>query len=60
MIELKQSTVKIIEEKFRKDINQIQYEIYKNKSEINRLAEKQKQLKDTKKGLYDILRLIKK
>jgi DNA-binding transcriptional regulator GbsR (MarR family) len=55
---MKQATVKLIEEKFKKDIDNIQYEIRKNKKEINNLAKKQRELKDTRKGLYDILRLI--
>jgi hypothetical protein len=56
---MKKTTVEIIERKFKKDIDAIDYELYRNKQEINRLAEKQKQLKDTKKSLYEILRLIR-
>jgi len=48
----------LIREKFQKEIYQIDFEIRKNKREINNLATKQKQLKDTKKGLHEILQLI--
>jgi hypothetical protein len=56
---MKKGTVEIIEAKFKKDIDAIYWELRKNKLEIKRLAEKQKQLKDARKGLYEILRLIK-
>ncbi len=56
---MKKATVEIIEAKFKNDINAIDWEMRKNKMEIKRLAEKQKQLKDTKKSLYEILRLIR-
>jgi hypothetical protein len=56
---MKQSTVKLIEEKFNKDISDINYQIYKNKNEIKQLAEKQKELKNTRKGLHEILSLIR-
>ncbi len=58
-IVLKQAVVKIIEGKFRIDISKIDYELYKNKKEIQRLAEKQRELKNTRNGLYEILRMIK-
>lgn len=56
---IKKSTIELIKEKFQKDIYQIDAEIRKNKKEINKLATKQKQLKDTKTGLHEILQLIK-
>lgn len=56
---MKQSTIKLIEEKFKKDIYNIDVEIRKNKRTIKDLAEKQRQLKDTRKGLYELLRLVK-
>lgn len=56
---MKQATIQIIEEKFQKDIRDINYEIRNNKREIQALATKQKKLKDTRRGLYDILRLVK-
>lgn len=56
---MKKSTVELIEKKFHKDITDIDYKLYKNKQEIKRLATEQKQLKDTKKSLYEILRLIR-
>ena len=56
---MKQATIQIIEEKFQKDITNINYEIRNNKREIKSLAEKQKKLKDTRRGLYNILRLVK-
>jgi hypothetical protein len=56
---MKQTTVKLIENKFKKDIDQINYEIHKNKQTIKGLSEKQRELKETRKGLYDLLRLIR-
>jgi hypothetical protein len=56
---MKQSTIKLIEDKFMNDIWKIDSEIRDNKSKIKQLAKRQKELKDTKKGLYDILKLIK-
>lgn len=56
---MKKSTIRLIENKFKQDIAQIDAKIRNNKWEINRLAEEQRQLKDTRKGLYEILRLIK-
>lgn len=56
---MKESTVKLIRDKFEQDIGQIDSKIRRNKWEINKLAREQKQLKDTKKGLYEILKLIK-
>ena len=56
---MKPETIQIIEEKFQKDIRDINYEIRNNKREIQALATKQKKLKDTRRGLYDILRLVK-
>ncbi len=56
---MKKSTIQLIENKFKQDIWLIDMELRKNKNEINRLAEKQRELKDTRKGLYEILRLIK-
>jgi hypothetical protein len=56
---MKKSTVELIEKKFRWDIDAIDSELRKNKREINRLATRQRELKDIKKSLYEILRLIK-
>lgn len=56
---MKASTVKLVEEKFKKDVYDINYKIYKNKQQIKVLAEEQKKLKDTRKGLFEILRLIR-
>ena len=56
---MKQSTIKLIEAKFQKDVCAIDNEIRKNKIDIKRLAEKQRALKNTRKGLFEILRLIK-
>jgi hypothetical protein len=48
--QMKNSTVKLIEERFNKEVIDIEREIRKNKYEINKLAERQKQLKDTRNG----------
>lgn len=58
-IRVKKETIDIIERRFKEDIWKIESEIYRNKSEIKRLAEKQKELKNIRKGLYEILRQIK-
>lgn len=56
---MKESTLKLIEDKFKSDINKINWEITKNKSDIKRLSQNQIDLKDTRKGLYEILRKLK-
>jgi len=56
---MKQTTIKIIEKKFTEDIFEIERELYKNKYEINKLAAKQKELKVSRSGMHEILRLIK-
>jgi len=56
---MKQSTIKLIEQRFLNDIYNINYKIRKNKTEINRLAKEQKELKESRKGLYEIINLIK-
>ena len=56
---MKKATLELINDKFERDINDINYEIFKNKSEINKLAKKQRDLKDTRRGLCEILRALK-
>ena len=56
---MKKSTIELVENRFTKDIEDINYKIRKNKEQINKLAEEQRNLKDTRKGLCDILHLIK-
>lgn len=56
---MKELTLKLIEDKFKSDINKINWEITKNKSDIKRLSQNQIDLKDTRKGLYEILRKLK-
>ncbi|MEW6557682.1 MAG: hypothetical protein AB1349_10060 [Elusimicrobiota bacterium] len=56
---MKKRVIEIIEEKFKKDIKEIQYQLWKNKREINVLAQKQNELKGVRAGLYGILRQIK-
>jgi hypothetical protein len=57
---MKESTIQLIKNKFLNDVNKIDAEIRRNKYEIKKLATKQKELKDTRKGLFEIIRLIKK
>lgn len=56
---MKKATIELIEAKWNKDIEDINWEIRKNVRLINDLAEKQRKLKATRRGLYEILRLIK-
>lgn len=56
---MKQSTIKLIEDKFKNDVYKINSEIRKNKYDINQLAIKQRQLKDIRKGLFEILGLVR-
>lgn len=56
---MKKTTLKLICDKFERDMNAINYEIFKNKSEINKLAKKQRDLKDTRKGLCEIMKILK-
>lgn len=56
---MKKQTIELIEKKFKHDIDDINYQIYKNKQAIKKLADEQRLLKDTRKGLYEILRQIK-
>jgi hypothetical protein len=53
------AALEAIEEKLKNDILAIDAEIRRNKRFINDLAEKQKNLKATKRGLYEILRQIR-
>lgn len=56
---MKESVISLIEEKFNKDIIDINHQIKLNKSKIKDLAIKQRELKDTRKGLFEILRKLK-
>jgi len=56
---MKKSTVKLIEAKFKKDFDNLSYEIRKNKRDITRLAKKQKELKELRKGLFDLLSYVR-
>ena len=55
---MKKAAVEAIKRKFENDMFNINYEMRTNKFKINQLAKRQKELKDIKKGLYEILRLI--
>lgn len=54
-----ESDIKELVEKFKRDVYNIEAEIRKNKRTVKDLAEKQRQLKDIRKGLYELLRLVK-
>lgn len=56
---MKKETVKLIEERFKKDFEDLSYKIRSNKREINKLAAEQRRLKDVRKGLFDILSAIR-
>ena len=56
---MKKETVKLIEEKFNKDFSEISYKIYKNKKQIKLLSGEQRELKDLRKGLFEILSHIR-
>lgn len=56
---MKKSIVELIENKFKQDIWDIDFKIRENKRTINQLAEEQKKLKNTRKGLFEILRMIR-
>ena len=56
---MKKATVEIIEKKFSNELDEISYEIFTNKNIIKTLSEKQRELKDTRKGLFELLQLIR-
>jgi len=56
---MKKATIDLIEKKFESDFNKISSNIRSNKREIARLSEQQRELKNTRKGLFEILRLIR-
>lgn len=56
---MKKETLELIKDRFESEINSISWEIRGNKLKINQLAKKQRELKDTRKGLYEILRKLK-
>lgn len=56
---MKKATIEIIEKKFRNDFEDISSKIWENKRTIERLAEEQRELKNTRKGLFEILRMIR-
>ena len=56
---MKKEIAEIIKKKFDNDMLDIDCKIRSNKREINVIANKQRQLKATKKALYEIIRLIK-
>jgi hypothetical protein len=56
---MKKTTVELIEKTFKRNFDDITYEIHKNKKEIKRLAEKQRELKNMRKDLFDILSQIR-
>lgn len=57
---MKKETIELIKKKFEKDMLDINIELRKNKCDINALAKRQRELKDTKKALFGILRQIRK
>jgi len=57
---MKKSTVETIEKKFEKDFENISSQLRDNKRKIKDLAEEQTRLKTTRRGLFEILRLIRK
>lgn len=56
---MKKTTVKLIEDKFKRDFEDISYQIRQNKKQIKELAMKQRRLKDLRKGLFEILSKIR-
>jgi len=56
---MKKATVEIIEKKFSNELDEISYEIFTNKNIIKTLSQKQRELKDTRKGLFELLQLIR-
>ena len=56
---MRKETIEFIKLKFKRDFSDINYEIRKNKKEINRLAEQQITLKESRKKLWELLRQIK-
>lgn len=57
---MERETLELIKERFESEIKSINWEIGGNKFRINQLAKKQRELKDTRKGLYEILRKLEK
>ena len=56
---MKKATVELIEKKFKNDFDELSCQIRKNKCEIKRLADEQRNLKDTRKALFEILKQIR-
>lgn len=49
---MKKKVIETIEKKFEEDIRWINHDLEKNAKEINKLVVKQKEMKNTRKGLY--------
>lgn len=56
---MKKKVIETIEKKFEEDIRWLNHDLENNAKEINKLVEKQKEMKNTRKGLYEILNMIK-
>jgi len=56
---MKKAVIELIEKTFKNNFDDISYEIRQNKKEIKRLAERQRQLKDARKGLFEIMSQIR-
>ena len=57
---MKKTTVDLIERKFKNDFDEISTKIRSNKREIERLSNIQRDLKNVRRGMFEILRLIRK
>lgn len=58
-VSLKKSTIALIEARFKQDFEKISADIRRNKRQIKELATKQRELKDLRKGLFEILSKIR-
>lgn len=57
---MKKATVELIEKRFKNDFDEISYRIRDNASRISALAKEQRELKETRRGLFSILQIIRK
>ena len=58
-VDMKKETVKLIENKFKKDFEELFWKIRKNKDKIKDLAKEQRELKDLRCALFEILSQIR-
>jgi len=52
---MKKETIELIKEKLQRELSDIRHEIYCNKKDINRIAKKQRALKEARNKLNEIM-----